>query len=72
MGAGFAKYGLEEKARRDALDAERRQIGMQAYQLAKTDEDAAANLMNQFSLYSAKQQAENDIDILHGQEPQRR
>lgn len=61
MGAGFAKYGLEEKARRDALDAERRQIGMQAYQLAKTDEDAAANLMNQFSLYSAKQQAENDI-----------
>ena len=63
MGAGFAKYGLEEKARRDALDAERRQIGMQAYQLAKTDEDAAANLMNQFSLYAAKQQAENDIEF---------
>ena len=61
MGAGFAKYGLEEKARRDALDAERRQIGMQAYQLAKTDEDSAANLMNQFSLYAAKQQAENNI-----------
>lgn len=61
MGAGFAKYGLEEKARREALDAERRQIGLQAYQLAKTDEDAAANLMNQFSLYAAKQQAENDI-----------
>ena len=63
MGAGFAKYGLEEKARRDALDAERRQIGMQAYQLAKTDEDAAANLMNQFSLYEAKQRAENDIEF---------
>ena len=46
MGAGFAKYGLEEKARRDALDAERRQIGLQAYQLAKTDEDAAKVLMS--------------------------
>lgn len=60
MGTGFAQYGLEQKKRRQQMQAERRAIAMKAFELAKTDEDAANNLMNKYALEVAKLDMDNN------------
>ncbi len=62
MGTGFAQYGLEQKKRRQQMQAERRAIAMKAFELAKTDEDAANNLMNKYALEVAKLDMDNEYE----------
>tara|TARA_R110000764_G_scaffold1007_1_gene3772 strand:+ start:101 stop:1657 length:1557 start_codon:yes stop_codon:yes gene_type:complete len=61
MGSGFARYGLEEAERRKKMDAERRAIAMKAFELAKSDEDAANDLINQYAIEVAKRDPDNEF-----------
>ena len=60
LGQGFAQFGLEEKKRRQLQDAERRQLALKAFELAKSDQDAAIKLMNDYDIAVAKQNPENE------------
>ena len=62
LGQGFAQFGLEEKKRRQLQDAERRQLALKAFELAKSDQDAAIKLMNDYDIAVAKQNPENQFD----------
>ncbi|MAL08082.1 MAG: hypothetical protein CMF74_00255 [Maricaulis sp.] len=60
LGQGFAQFGLEEKKRRQQQDIERRQLALKAFELAKSDQDAAIKLMNDYDIAIAKQNPENE------------
>ena len=60
LGQGFAQFGLEEKKRRQQQDIERRQLALKAFELAKSDQDAAIKLMNDYDIAIAKQNPDNE------------
>ena len=61
-GLGFAKFAEEEKARREKDLAESRAIGLKAFELAKSDEDQARKLINEFELLRAKQRLDTKVE----------
>ena len=54
MGAGLAQYGKEESARRAERLKEDRAVAIKAFELAKTDQDAANKMLNEYDLLVAK------------------
>ena len=61
MGAGLAQFGKEERERRRKEREEDRAIALKAFELAQKDESAARNLLNEYTLYKAKQKPDNAI-----------
>tara|TARA_R100000426_G_scaffold42609_1_gene32691 strand:+ start:93 stop:1715 length:1623 start_codon:yes stop_codon:yes gene_type:complete len=61
-GLGFAKFAEEERARRERDLAESRAIGLKAFELAKSDEDQAQKLINEFELLRAKQRLDTKVE----------
>lgn len=62
VGLGFAKFAEEERARRERDLAESRAIGLKAFELAKSDEDQAQKLINEFELLRAKQRLDTKVE----------
>ena len=60
LGQGFAKFGMEQKQLNQQQDAERRQLALKAFELAKSDKDAAIKLMNDYDIAMAKKNPENE------------
>lgn len=54
MGAGLAQYSKEESAKRAERRKEDRAIAIKAFELAKTDQDAANKMLNEYDLLVAK------------------
>ena len=61
MGKGLAQFGKEERERRRKEREEDRAIALKAFELAQKDESAARNLLNEYTLYKAKQKPDNAI-----------
>lgn len=61
MGQGLAQFGKEERERRRKEREEDRTIALKAFELAQKDESAARNLLNEYTLYKAKQKPDNAI-----------
>jgi hypothetical protein len=61
MGAGLAKFNEEDRERRRKDREEDRAIAMQAFELAQKDESAARNLLNEYHVYKAKKDPNNEI-----------
>jgi hypothetical protein len=50
LGRGLAEAGLSERKRRAAFEQQRSAIAAKAFELAKSDEDAAARILNEYDL----------------------
>tara|TARA_R100000655_G_scaffold86057_2_gene126004 strand:- start:3294 stop:4760 length:1467 start_codon:yes stop_codon:yes gene_type:complete len=60
-GKGFATFSAEEKKRKEQRLAEDRQIALKAADLARSDVKQAQNLLNQYDLLRAKQDASSSM-----------
>jgi len=69
MGAGFAQFSKEERERRRKEREEDRAIAMKAFELAQKDETEARNLLNEYTLYKAKQKPDNAIKFYRVSDP---
>ena len=69
MGKGFAQFGKEERERRRKEREEDRAIALKAFELAQKDESAARNLLNEYTLYKAKQKPDNAIKFYKVADP---
>ena len=61
MGLGLAQFNKEDRERRRKEKEEDRAIALKAFELAQKDESAARNLLNEYTLYKAKQKPDNAI-----------
>jgi len=69
MGAGLAQFSKEERERRRKEREEDRAIALKAFELAQKDESAARNLLNEYTLYKAKQKPDNAIKFYRVNSP---
>jgi len=69
MGKGLAQFGKEERERRRKEREEDRAIALKAFELAQKDESAARNLLNEYTLYKAKQKPDNAIKFYKVADP---
>lgn len=60
-GLGFAKFDEEQRAKRERDLAENRAIGLKAFELAKSDEDLALKIINDYALLKAKNDLTNQV-----------
>ena len=63
LGLGLAEYDQQEQKLRSQERAEDRSIAMKAFEMAKADEAAATKMINDYSLYKAKQKPDNKISF---------
>lgn len=69
MGKGFAQFAKDERERRRKEREEDRAIALKAFELAQKDESAARNLLNEYTLYKAKQKPDNAIKFYKVADP---
>ena len=60
-GMGLAQFGKEQAALREQRLQEDRAIGLKAFEMAKSDVDSARNLLNEYALLRAKENADNKV-----------
>lgn len=60
-GMGLAQFGKEQAALREQRLQEDRAIGLKAFEMAKSDVDSARNLINEYALLRAKENADNKV-----------
>ncbi len=61
-GMGLAQFGKEQSALKEKRLQEDRAIGLKAFEMAKTDADSATNLINEYRLLRAKENADNKVN----------
>jgi hypothetical protein len=69
LGQGFSQFNLEEKKRRQQENMERKQLALKAFELAKSDTDAAIQMMNEYEIAIAKQNPDNEFKKYYVEDP---
>jgi len=68
-GLGMAQFGKEQAALKQRRAEEDRAIGLKAFELAKTDVDAATKMVNEYKILRAKEDPDNKVTEVQVTDP---